>query len=121
MNANPQPLDFADAYRRIADLSRKRQGYINDYSEALSSAAQAKHDHRLAKAKAYATAAAEGGTADAKKYRAEELAAEAEHRAEIAEALAKAAQERLRANEADRAMLNALIQWSMKLSAVGVE
>lgn len=121
MNANPTPLDFADAYQRIARLAQQRRSLIEDYAEALAAAAQAKHDHRLAKAKAYATAAAEGGTADAKKYRAEELAAEAEHRAEIADALAKAALERLRANEADRSMLRALIEWSQRLNAVGVE
>lgn len=121
MSANARPLDFADAYQRIADLSRRRQGYINDYTERLSEAAEAKYNLRQAKAKAYAIAASEGGTADAKKYRAEELASEAEHQYEIADALAKGALERLRACEADRAMLNALIDWSKKLNAVGVE
>ena len=113
---NPSPLHFEDAYKRIADLSQRRQGFINDYAERLSEAADAKHNFRAARAKAYALAASEGGTADQKKIRADELASEAEHAHDIADALSRAALERIRACEADRSMLRALLGWSMRLA-----
>ena len=114
------PYDFHDAFNKTVTFHTARKQAIEDYDAALKAAADAKHDYRKAKAIAWVTAAAEGGTADAKKIRAEELAADAEKAMAYADAGAKAAKERLDAVEADRAMANQLIQWSMRLAPMGV-
>lgn len=115
------PYDFHDAFNRTVLFHNARKQAIEDYEDAMEKAADAKFDYRKAKATAFVTAAAEGGTADAKKARAEELAAEAERARDIAEAMVKAAKERLDAVESDRAMANQLIQWSMRLAPMGAK
>ena len=115
------PYDFHDAFNKTVTFHNARKQAIEDYEAALEKAAEAKFEYRKAKATAYLTAAAEGGTADAKKVRAEELAAEAERARDIAEGMVRAAKERLDAVESDRAMANQLIQWSMRLAPMGVK
>jgi hypothetical protein len=51
--------------------------------------------------------------------RAKELASDAERAAAIADGVVKATLERIRAAEADRAMLNTLVGWSVRLTPLG--
>ena len=113
------PYDFHDAFNRTERFREARRSAIEDYEDALTKAADAKLDYRRAKATAHVTSAAEGGTADQKKARAEELCAQAEHAMALADAMVKASKERIDAVEADRAMANKLIEWSLRIQPLG--
>lgn len=117
------PLDFHDAYERTMKLARRRHDLIEQYEQAVRAAADKQQDYRRALAMAHVSAAADSDytTAAARETRAKDLASDAERDAAIADGMVKATQERLRAVEADRAMLNALMGWSQRLNAVGVE
>lgn len=117
--SGPNPYDFHDAFNSTERFREARKQAIEDYEAALEAAADAKMTFRKAKAVAWVTAAAEGGTDAAKKIRSDELAADAERSMLLADGQVKAAKERLDAVEADRAMANQLIQWSMKLQPRG--
>lgn len=121
MPSDPRPLSLEDFRENYMNVSRRRSDAIQVYGEALRTAAEAKFALRKAKSIAYVTAAAEGGTAEQKKVRADELAAEAERKMELAIAQAKVAKEHIDANEADRSMLRADFDRSNELHGRGIE
>ena len=115
------PLDFEDAYEKTTALSRNRKQLVNQYEEHIRAAADAQQDYRRALALAHVQAAGdpELKTAAMREARAKELASDAERAAAIADGVVKATLERIRACEADRAMLNTLVGWSVRLTPLG--
>lgn len=119
--SDPRPLTFGQAREMNTKLRGRRAEAIREYEKVLKDAADKKQDYRRAMASAHVTAAAEGGTAEHKKDRAREHASEAEKATGYADAAVKVAKEKLDAIEADRAMLNAFIDWSKQLNRRGIE
>ena len=117
------PLDFEDAYARTRKLSEQRRSLVNQYEDLLKKAADAQQDYRRALALAHVSAAAdpECKTATARDVKAKDLASDAERNAAISDAMVKATLERIRAVESDRAMLNTLISWSVRLTPMGAD
>ena len=117
------PLDFEDAYARTRKLSEQRRSLVDQYEDLLKKAADAQQDYRRALAIAHINAAADPDckTATARDVKAKDLASDAEREASIADAMVKATLERIRAVEADRAMLNTLVSWSIRLTPMGAE
>ena len=117
------PLDFEEAYARTKALSEQRRSLVSTYEECMKSAADKQQDYRRALALAHVSASADKTltTAAMREARAKELAADAEREAAVADAVVKATLERIRAVEADRAMLNTLVSWSIRLTPMGVE
>jgi uncharacterized protein (DUF2336 family) len=115
------PLDFEDAYARTKSLSSTRQDLVNQYEEVIRAAADAQQDYRRALALAHVQAAGDSElrTAAMREARAKELASDAERASAIADGVVKATLERIRACEADRAMLNTLVGWSVRLTPMG--
>lgn len=115
------PLDFVDAYAKTKAISSRRQVLVAEYESRLEEAADMQQDYRRALALAHVTAAVdpELKTAAAREARAKELASDAERAAAIADGMVKATLERIRACEADRAMLNTLVGWSVRLTPLG--
>lgn len=117
------PLDYEDAYARTLKLSTERRNLVALYEEQIRNAADAQQGYRKALALAHVQAASDPQLKDAKarETRAKELASDAEREALIADGIVKATQERIKACEADRAMLNTLVSWSIRLTPMGVE
>jgi uncharacterized protein (DUF2336 family) len=120
------PLDFEDAYAKTRNLSATRKQLV-DFEDAyqdaqsIEAAADCQQDYRRALALAHVQAAGdpELKTAAMREARAKELASDAERAAAIADGVVKATLERIRAAEADRAMLNTLVGWSVRLTPLG--
>lgn len=115
------PLDFEDAYAKTRNLSATRKQLVDSYQESIEAAADCQQDYRRALALAHVQAAGdpELKTAAAREARAKELASDAERASAIADGVVKATLERIRAAEADRAMLNTLVGWSVRLTPLG--
>jgi uncharacterized protein (DUF2336 family) len=115
------PLDFEDAYAKTRNLSATRKQLVDSYQESIEAAADCQQDYRRALALAHVQAAGdpELKTAAMREARAKELASDAERAAAIADGVVKATLERIRAAEADRAMLNTLVGWSVRLTPLG--
>lgn len=113
------PVDYHDASRMRDTAKERREEARGEYGEALEAAAEAKRNRAKARAVAWATAAAEGGTQEAKKVRMEDLAADAEFAKDMADRDVKIAKEKIDGEEADRAMAKSLIDWSSKVATMG--
>lgn len=116
-----QIISYDQALRQHQKIRGQRAEARNIYDAAMKAAADAKHDFRKAKATAHVTAAAEGGTAELKKARAEELAADAEKAQGYRDAAVKIAADKLSELEGEREMLRSFMSWSQKLNAAGIE
>lgn len=116
-------LDFAEVQRAARALGEKRREARRAYEEQSQAAADADRDYRRVFAVAFTRARAGSDSepgrsvAEAEALAASE-AAEAKHRRDIAQSLAKSALLRIEELEADRAMLRQLGDWSQRIEGV---
>jgi hypothetical protein len=107
---NPLALDEARAAARA--LAEQRRAAEKNLEDAVESAAQAEADYRRRLAQAFIQTE---GTAAAREAEARSKTADDCYRRDLAAGMVKVCTERLRGLEGERAMLRALIDWSMKI------
>ena len=113
-----QPLDLDDAREAARQMSVQRRNTESMLEEQNKTAADAEHSYRKAFARAFIQAE---GTAAAREAIARAESADEARERDIQERIFKVLQERLRGLEGERAMLRALMEWSMKMNERGVE
>lgn len=110
-----EPLDFDDARDAAREISRGRRQAREWKQAAMQAAAEAEHSYRKARAHAWARCPSEKIAKEKEDWVNAETVDARQHR-DIAVSLVKAADERLEEIDADRSMLNQLMQWSMKVN-----
>jgi hypothetical protein len=107
---NPLALDEARAAARA--LAEQRRAAEKNLEDAVETAAQMEADYRRRLAQAFVQTE---GTAAAREAEARSKTADDCYRRDLAAGMVKVCTERLRGLEGERAMLRALIDWSMKI------
>ena len=113
-----QPLDIDDAREAAREMSSQRRATEEMLKGQNIIAADAEANYRRAFAAAFVRAE---GTAAERQAVAHSESADMARDRDIQERMFKVFEQRLRGLEGERAMLRALMEWSMKLNVVGVE
>lgn len=116
-------LGFADVQRAARALGEKRREARREYEHQSQVAADADRDYRKAFAVSFTRARVGNEETPGKSVGEAEAiaaaeAADAKHRRDIAQSLAKSALLRIEELEADRAMLRQLGDWSQRIEGV---
>lgn len=123
-----QPTLTLDAFREQSrKIQQARADARRDYERYAEAAADAERDYRRELATAFARAKAlpedptkAPKTAAQAEVQAHSDAAEAKHKRDLAQAMAKSCLLRIEALEADRATLRSVAQWSQAIDSIGV-
>lgn len=107
-----QPLDIDDARRAARRLSELRREAEDTLDRMVGEAAEAERDYRKELSKAFLGLE---GTAAHKEAEARAKVADKSYERDLKASMVKAQHERLRGLEGERAMLRALIDWSMRM------
>ena len=116
-------LDFADVQRAARQLGEKRRQARKEYEEQSLLAADADRDYRKAFAVAFTRARVGDEETPGKSVGEAEAiaaaeAADAKHRRDIAQSLAKSALLRIEELEADKSNLRMLGEWSQRIEGI---
>ncbi len=109
--------DFRQQSRQLHDA---RGDARRDYERYAHQAADAERDYRRELATAFARAKSSEMTAGQAEVQAHADAAEARHKRDLAQSMAKSCLLRIEAIEADRATLRSIATWSQAIDAVGL-
>jgi hypothetical protein len=108
-----QPLDIDDARIASRRLSEQRRAAEQELEKLTEKAADAEATYRKMLAQAFVKA--EGSTAAEREAHARAAVVDHSYARDLAAGMVKVQTERLRGLEGERAMLRALIDWSMRI------
>jgi hypothetical protein len=108
-----QPLDIDDARIASRRLSEQRRAAEQELEKLTEKAADAEATYRKMLARAFV--AAEGSTAAEREANARAAVVDHSYARDLSAGMVKVQTERLRGLEGERAMLRALIDWSMRI------
>lgn len=109
-----QPLEIDDARDAARAMAVQRREAENNLEAATIKAAETERDYRQRLAQEFVKLAGTG-TAAERESQARSNASTASYERDLAHGMVKVCQERLRGLEGERAMLNAVTQWSMRM------
>ncbi len=109
-------MDYSDARANAIKLADARRRALKELEDQVVAAADAEAHYRQAKAKAII--AAEGRTAAEREAVADAATAKARRDRDIARGFVDVCKERLRGIEGERAILNRLCEWSLRLEGL---
>ncbi len=110
-----EPLDIDDARIAAKAMATQRRAAEALLEQSTIDAAENERTYRKTLAQQYANLAGRDVTAAQREALARSEAADAGYDRDLAEGMVKVHQQRLRGLEGERAMLNALTQWSMRM------
>jgi hypothetical protein len=115
-----QPLDYADARRRVHQLSQARRDTERKLGEAIKDAAEKEGVYRSTLATEIVKAKTEhGATVGVEVAKGSKSVVDARIDRDIASGVVDGYKERLRLHDQDRASLHRLIEWSMRVNPDG--
>ena len=109
------PLEIDDARRAGHRMSQLRQQAEKDYTAALIDKAETEATYRKALSEAFVRLRDAGVAGGAAEIQAKGDVVQSSKERDIAEGMAKAAEQRLKSLAEDRATLHRLVEWSMRV------